>query len=174
MGSSMFTLILFYTAKGYMGLLGSEKGLKRVILPLQKPKDVIDIASVDYIFSCDNNSTCLGDLPMRMVLYFEGKKVVFNDSIDIENVTEYQKKIWNTARQIPYGTTVSYGQLAQMAGNYKSARAAGNALARNPIPIVVPCHRVIGSNNKLGGFGGGLEMKRYLLELESPDKTLLH
>jgi methylated-DNA-[protein]-cysteine S-methyltransferase len=170
----VLTLILFNTVKGYMGLLGSERGLKRVILPLQKPQDVINIASVDHIFSCDNNSTCLGDLPMRMVLYFEGKKVVFNDSIDIENVTEYQKKIWNTARQIPYGTTVSYGQLAQMAGNYKSARAAGNALARNPIPIVVPCHRVIGSNNKLGGFGGGLEMKRFLLELESSDKTLLH
>ena len=92
----------------------------------------------------------------------------------MENATEYQKKIWDTARRIPYGNTVSYGQLAQMAGNYKSARAAGNALARNPVPIVVPCHRVIGSNNKLGGFGGGLEMKRYLLELESSDNKLLH
>jgi methylated-DNA-[protein]-cysteine S-methyltransferase len=151
-----------------MGLLGSEKGLKRVILPLQKSKDVIDIASIDHIFSCDNNSTCLGDLPLRLGLYFEGKKVEFNDRIDLDGATEYQKKIWDTTRRIPYGATVNYGQLAQMAGNYKSARAAGNALARNPVPIIVPCHRVIGSNNKLGGFGGGLDMKRYLLELESP------
>jgi methylated-DNA-[protein]-cysteine S-methyltransferase len=167
----VLTLILFNTVKGYVGLLGSEKGLKRVILPLQKPQDVIDIASVDHIFSCDNNSTCLGDLPLRLGLYFEGKKVEFNDSIDLENATEYQKKIWNTARRIPYGTTVSYKQLAQMAGNYKSARAAGNALAGNPVPIIVPCHRVIGSNNKLGGFSGGLDMKRYLLKLESSDNN---
>lgn len=170
----MLTMILFNTAKGFMGLLGSEKGLKRVILPLRKPEDVIDIASVDHIFSCDNNSTCLGDLPLRLGLYFEGKNVEFNDRVDLENATKYQKKIWNTARRIPYGTTISYKQLAQIAGNYKSARAAGNALARNPVPIIVPCHRVIGSGNKLGGFSCGLDMKRYLLELESSDKNLFY
>jgi O-6-methylguanine DNA methyltransferase len=168
MGNSVLTLILFNTAKGYMGLLGSEKGLRRVILPRQKPENVVDIASIGHIFSCDNNSTCLGDLPLRLVLYFEGKRTEFNDPLDLEGATEYQKKIWDAARQIPYGTTISYSWLAQMAGNYKSARAAGNALARNPVPIVVPCHRVISSNNQLGGFSNGLEMKKYLIELESP------
>lgn len=163
----MLTLILFNTIRGHIGLLGSEKGLKRVILPRQTPENIINIASVDHIFSCDNNSTCLGDLPLRMGLYFKGKRVEFNDRIDLEGATEYQRKIWETARQIPYGTTISYSQLAQMAGNYKSARAAGNALARNPVPIVVPCHRVIASHNKLGGFSGGLELKKFLLELES-------
>ena len=170
----MLTLILFNTTKGHMGLIGSEKGLKRVILPLQKPEDVINIASIDYVYSCEHNSSCLGDLPERMGLYFEGKRIEFKDPIDIEGATEFQKRIWDSVRRIPYGTTISYSRLAQMAGNYKLARATGNALARNPVPIVVPCHRVIASNNKLGGFSGGLEMKKYLLELEASDTDCIY
>jgi methylated-DNA-[protein]-cysteine S-methyltransferase len=163
----MLTLILFNVANGYLGLLGSEKGLKRVILPQDTKGKVISITAAEYVFTCNNNATCLGDLPFRMIQYFEGKQVKFDDPVDIEGATDYQRKIWELARTIPYGTTISYGRLAQMAGNYKAARAAGNALAKNPVPIVVPRHRVIAGNNRLGGFTGGLELKRYLLELES-------
>jgi methylated-DNA-[protein]-cysteine S-methyltransferase len=163
----VLTLILFDTVMGYIGLLGSERGLRRVILPQETQKEVFKIAVIDHVFTCDNNSTCLGDLPLRLNMYFEGKEVKFDDRIDIVGATRYQKTIWNLVRKIPYGTTISYRQLAQQAGNDKAARAAGNALARNPVPVVIPCHRVIAGNNKLGGFSGGLKLKKYLLELES-------
>lgn len=167
----MLTLVLFNTGPGYIGILGSDKGLRRIILPQRTQKRVIDLAGIDNIFTCDNNSTCLGDLPLRIGLYFEGNRVEFNDRLDLEGATEYQRRIWGLVRKIPYGSTISYSKLAEMAGNYKAARAAGNALARNPVPIVVPCHRVIANNNEIGGFGGGLELKRYLLDLESKENT---
>ena len=80
--------------------------------------------------------------------------------------TDFQKKVWNELLNIPYGTTISYGELAQRIGMPKSVRAVANANAVNAISIIVPCHRVIGSDGKLTGYGGGLERKRLLLELE--------
>ena len=80
--------------------------------------------------------------------------------------TDFQKKVWNELLNIPYGTTISYGELAQRIGMPKSVRAVANANAVNAISIIAPCHRVIGSDGKLTGYGGGLERKRLLLELE--------
>jgi len=80
--------------------------------------------------------------------------------------TGFQLKIWSAMQKIPYGKTMSYGQLARAAGFAKAARAAGMACNRNPLPIVVPCHRVIGADGSLTGYGGGLEIKRFLLSLE--------
>ena len=87
--------------------------------------------------------------------------------------TEFQLRVWNGLRTIPYGETISYGQLAQKIGDPKAARAVGLASACNPIPIIVPCHRVIGSNGSLTGFGGGLANKKKLLALESRQLSLL-
>ena len=80
--------------------------------------------------------------------------------------TPFQHSVWNRLREIPYGGTISYGELAKRVGNPKASRAVGMANGRNPLPIVVPCHRVIGSSGKLTGFGGGLVTKQMLLELE--------
>lgn len=80
--------------------------------------------------------------------------------------TPFQQDIWAALREVPYGTTVSYGELARRAGRPRSARAVGAAMAANPLPILIPCHRVIGSDGSLTGFGGGLEAKRLLLALE--------
>lgn len=81
--------------------------------------------------------------------------------------TAFQKRVWDELLRIPYGTTVSYGKMAQGMGMPKAVRAVANANGANPISIIVPCHRVIGSNGTLTGYGGGLEAKRFLLELES-------
>ena len=80
--------------------------------------------------------------------------------------TEFQTRVWNELRAIPYGTTITYGELARRIGKKGAARAVGMANHRNPLPIVVPCHRVIGADGTLTGYGGGLEIKRKLLELE--------
>jgi methylated-DNA-[protein]-cysteine S-methyltransferase len=87
--------------------------------------------------------------------------------------TDFQLRVWNTLRAIPYGETISYAQLAERIGNPKAVRAVGLANGSNPIPIIVPCHRVIGSDGSLTGFGGGLATKKMLLQLESKQLSLL-
>ena len=87
--------------------------------------------------------------------------------------TEFQKRVWKALLTIPYGETMSYGELAKKIGEPKAVRAVGAANGQNPIPIIVPCHRVIGSDGSLTGFGGGLENKKKLLELESRQRRLL-
>lgn len=87
--------------------------------------------------------------------------------------TEFQLLVWRNLRKIPYGETVSYGQLAQRIGSPQAARAVGLANGSNPIPIIIPCHRVIGSNGDLTGFGGGLAVKKKLLALEGKQLSFL-
>ena len=97
--------------------------------------------------------------------YFFGKRREF-DLIIAPEGTDFQKRVWQELTQIPYGVTISYGNLAIAAGNPKAARAVGMANNRNPISIIIPCHRVIGANGRLVGYGGGLDKKSFLLELE--------
>jgi methylated-DNA-[protein]-cysteine S-methyltransferase len=86
--------------------------------------------------------------------------------------TEFQRRVWCALRAIPYGVTWSYGRLAEHLGDPKAVRAVGQANARNPVSIIVPCHRVIGADGSLTGFGGGLSRKRYLLALERGERTV--
>lgn len=97
--------------------------------------------------------------------YFAGERTEFDLPLDPRG-TEFQRRAWDALRTIPYGRTVSYGEQASRLGDPHKARAVGAANGQNPIPIVVPCHRVIGSTGKLTGFGGGLETKAWLLEHE--------
>ena len=86
--------------------------------------------------------------------------------MDLSSGTDFQRKVWSTLRKIPRGQTRSYAWLAQQVGKPKATRAVGAACGANPIPVVIPCHRVIASDGSLGGFGGGLPIKRRLLQLE--------
>jgi len=104
--------------------------------------------------------------------YFGGELKEFDVSLSMEG-TEFQLRVWNALRAIPYGETISYAQLAEKIGNPKAVRAVGLANGSNPIPIIVPCHRVIGSDGSLTGFGGGLSTKQKLLELENKQLRLL-
>jgi len=104
----------------------------------------------------------------RFKTYFRGGKIIFPDELDLSGATPFQRKVWEITRLIPYGETRSYAWVAEQVNNPQAARAVGQALARNPLPIIIPCHRVITTNGKLGGFSGGVETKRRLLQLEAP------
>lgn len=104
--------------------------------------------------------------------YFDGKRKEFDVPLILEG-TKFQLLVWRNLQKIPYGETVSYGQLARRIGRPEAARAVGLANGSNPIPIIIPCHRVIGSNGALTGFGGGLPVKKNLLALESRQLSLL-
>lgn len=101
----------------------------------------------------------------QLVEYFAGKRKNFQLPIHLKG-TEFQKQVWAALQTIPYGETRSYGEIASQIGNPKASRAVGGANNKNPIMIIVPCHRVIGADGTMVGFGGGLDMKKELLKLE--------
>ena len=107
------------------------------------------------------------DLMERLRTYFSGHKVAFPDKLDLFRATHFQREVWEITRLIPYGETRSYAWVAEQIKRPKAMRAVGQALARNPLPIIVPCHRVVASDGKLGGFSGGVKMKKCLLSLET-------
>jgi methylated-DNA-[protein]-cysteine S-methyltransferase len=101
----------------------------------------------------------------QLEAYFRGKLRDFDLPLELEG-TEFQKRTWKALQSIPYGKTISYADLARRVGNPRAARAVGTANGANPLPIVIPCHRVIGASGRLAGYGGGLEIKEKLLVLE--------
>jgi len=114
----------------------------------------------------NHDAACFAELTDRIKRYFDGEPVDFADKLDLAGTTPFQQSVWLTVRNIPRGETRSYGWVANQLGLPKAARAVGQALGRNPVPIVIPCHRVIGSDGKPGGFGGGVEIKKLLIQLE--------
>jgi methylated-DNA-[protein]-cysteine S-methyltransferase len=102
----------------------------------------------------------------QLAEFFAGERKAFDMPL-APTGTEFQMRVWEQLRLIPYGTTISYGELARRVGNPAASRAVGLANGRNPIAIVVPCHRVIGANGALTGFGGGMDAKKTLLDLEA-------
>jgi len=103
----------------------------------------------------------------QLAEYLCGRRRRFDLSLDLKG-TAFQISVWQALQKIPYGRTWSYGQVAQAVGQPKAARAVGRACGANPIPLVIPCHRVVGADGDLTGFGSGLEWKEWLLELEKP------
>ena len=119
----------------------------------------------------DTNNCVLDKSNFTLVItqldeYFRGERQHFDITLDLKG-TVFQKQVWQELSNIPYGTTTNYGEIAKNINNPNSCRAVGMANSKNPIPIIIPCHRVIGKNGTLTGFGGGLEIKQQLLELES-------
>jgi methylated-DNA-[protein]-cysteine S-methyltransferase len=107
----------------------------------------------------------LEEIERQLTEYFQGEKIAFSLPLNPKG-TAFQKKVWQALQTIPYGATASYGEIARQIGNAKAARAVGMANNKNPIAIIIPCHRVIGSSGKLVGYGGGMDKKVFLLELE--------
>jgi methylated-DNA-[protein]-cysteine S-methyltransferase len=103
--------------------------------------------------------------------YFDGQRVAFEIPLVLHGTT-FERRVWDALQEIPYGETISYGELARRIGQPSASRAVGLANGRNPISVIVPCHRVIGANGSLTGYGGGIERKRLLLELESGQTRL--
>ncbi len=107
----------------------------------------------------------------QLLGYLAGQLKEFDLPLALDG-TEFMLRVWKSLLNIPYGETRTYREIAQSVGNIKAPRAVGHACSRNPIPVIIPCHRVIGANGKLTGFGGGLDVKEYLLKLESSSKKI--
>jgi methylated-DNA-[protein]-cysteine S-methyltransferase len=107
----------------------------------------------------------LGAVRSQLTEYFTGQRTEFDLPMNMLG-TPFQQRVWTALQDIPYGETISYGELAELLGNPKAGRAVGLANGKNPISIIVPCHRVVGANGDLTGYGGGIERKRHLLDFE--------
>jgi methylated-DNA-[protein]-cysteine S-methyltransferase len=143
---------------GPLLLVGGDNGLKEIrftpegTIPMPDPGWILDPAP-------------FADVIQQLQDYFDGKRQTFDLKLDPQG-TDFQRQVWNGLLMIPYGETISYGQLAQRIGKPSAVRAVGAANGQNPLPIIVPCHRVIGSNGTLTGYAGGLHIKKLLLDLE--------
>ena len=121
----------------------------------------------DLFSSAVEDNAAYDDLARRLRKYFDGERVDFPDRIDYSGCSEFDRLCWSAARSIPYGEVRTYSWVATRAGRPKAYRAAGNAMARNRLPLIVPCHRVVAGGGGLGGFSGGPGMKKLLLSLEA-------
>jgi methylated-DNA-[protein]-cysteine S-methyltransferase len=113
------------------------------------------------------DASTFGDLLDRIKGLLDGQVVVFADKVDLTGRSPFHRLVWGAARTIPYGETRSYAWVARQVGSPRAARAVGQALGANPLPLIVPCHRVVASDGGLGGFAGGLALKHRLLEIEA-------
>jgi len=159
--------ITFNTNMGWVGMLASAKGLLGTTLPQRSAQEACQLLG-DSVSHAIWSPHLFKNLMERLKVYFSGHRTTFPDKLNLSRATHFQREVWEITRLIPYGETRSYAWVAKQIKRPKAARAVGQALGKNPLPIIVPCHRVVASAGKLGGFGGGIEMKRYLLSLETP------
>ena len=149
---------------GRLRLRGTERGLTGIFMEThQHAPDADD--QVDW----ERDDALFDEARAQLTEYFSGYRKSFALVFDRDALggTPFQRRVWSELEKIPYGVTISYGELARRIGNLEAVRAVGLANGRNPLSIVVPCHRVIGANGTLTGYGGGLERKRWLLEFET-------
>jgi methylated-DNA-[protein]-cysteine S-methyltransferase len=151
---------------GWVGVLGSNSGLLKITLPQESAREVERLLG-GRVREAVRSSDFFADLLKRLRGYLSGKRPAFNDELDLSAATAFQREVWQLTRLIPYGETRSYGWVADKLGKSGAGQAVGQALARNPLPVIVPCHRVVAKDGGLGGYSGGLAKKRYLLLMES-------
>lgn len=154
----------FNSSIGKMYLFFSPKGITSLHFPNKEEDEVLHWAKNNYgrFQEVDKEQY---KFHHEIIEYLEGKREKFTLNLDIRG-TEFQKKVWDELLDIPYGEVKTYKDIAKAIGCPKGFRAVGGALNKNPISIIIPCHRVIGSNGNLTGFGGGLSLKKKLLTLE--------
>jgi methylated-DNA-[protein]-cysteine S-methyltransferase len=154
------------TPIGHLKLVASDRGLVAILWPNDKPNRV----RLSHL-TVDPTHPILLEAERQLREYFAGKRHSFSVPLDMRG-TPFQQNVWKALLQIPFGQTRSYRDIAEQLGHPKALRAVGAANGRNPLSIVVPCHRVIGASGKLTGFAGGLETKAHLLDLEAqPTRT---
>ncbi len=151
----------FDTPIGTLRLVGGEDSIDCIELPNRAAE------TPDPAWAPSNGGlpAALEEAKRQLGEYFDGKRREFDLPLGAGG-TEFQQRVWAELRRIPFGETISYGELAARIGSPSGSRAVGQANGRNPLPIVVPCHRVISHDGKLGGYGGGLQVKQALLDLE--------
>ncbi len=151
---------------GQLTLVANDHGLAAVLWENDDPNRV----RLSPLHE-DSKHPVLLEAERQLRDYFAGKRETFSLKLDFKG-TDFQKKVWAALLTIPFGETRSYAQIAEQIGNPNAVRAVGAANGKNPISIIAPCHRVIGSNGKLTGFAGGMEAKAFLLKLESKQLVL--
>ncbi|WP_115881969.1 methylated-DNA--[protein]-cysteine S-methyltransferase [Lutibacter oceani] len=148
--------ITYYkTPIGTAKIVGDENGISSV--------SVLD----DAIETSKNTPKCLQDCVKQLDEYFKGERTLFSLKLNPKG-TEFQKKVWNELLQVPYGKTRTYLEQTKKLGDVKAIRAVASANGKNPIWIIIPCHRIIGSDGSLTGYAGGIWRKKWLLEHENP------
>jgi O-6-methylguanine DNA methyltransferase len=150
---------------GWIGVLASERGLRRLSLPATTPEEAVRGLGKEAE-GAELLPERFEGLGQQIGGYLRGERVRFDVKLDMEGYSPFFSRAWQACAAIPPGETRSYAWLATRAGSPAAVRAAGQAMARNPLPLIIPCHRVVGSDGGLHGYGGGLPMKRQLLELE--------
>jgi methylated-DNA-[protein]-cysteine S-methyltransferase len=159
---------VFKTSFGWCGLIKGKKGLKRIFLP-EKSRKALILKIKTFcplsVFSKDGFEKEIKDISA----YFREENKKFSFFLDFSGSTNFQRMVWSETAKIPYGKTGTYLFVAEKIGKKKSARAVGNALGKNPFPVVIPCHRVLRADGKMGGFtaAGGIGLKEKLLKLEA-------
>ncbi len=163
----MIKYSIVQTSWGEVLLAGSSRGLCGLALPPSRKCDPHRRAQKIWPDSIHAGSL-LQDLQVQVAGYFDGDPIDFNTSVDLFDVSDFQRKILSTAKNLKYGQTISYVNLAKSIGQPGAARAVGTALGDNPIPLVIPCHRVVGTNG-VGGFSAsqGVKLKERMLEMEA-------
>jgi methylated-DNA-[protein]-cysteine S-methyltransferase len=157
--------VIFNSGAGWIGILSSANGLLTATLP-QPSKEEAHRLLDSAVKKASRSPLHFSDLEERFREYFCGHAVTFPDKLDLSLFTPFQRRVWEVTGLIPYGETRSYTWVAEQVGKPKAVRAVGQALGRNPLPVIIPCHRVVTIEGKLGGYSGGLEFKQYLLSLE--------
>ena len=140
---------------GPLTLVATDAGLRNLIFGEKRPADGVETPDHPLLTKTE----------AQLADYFAGERTTFDVPLDMAG-TPFQKAVWDLLIEIPYGETTSYGALAEQLGGVGKSRAVGLANGRNPVAIIVPCHRVIGASGALTGFGGGLDVKAFLLQLE--------
>jgi methylated-DNA-[protein]-cysteine S-methyltransferase len=163
---------IFDTAFGLCGIAGTRRGIIRLVLPGMAEDEIISAISSELggqsseLLSDINRS--LRDVEKSVKRYFNGERCDFVFPVDLSHCTEFQRKVYKVTRNIPYGEVKTYKWIAERLAISDAARAVGNALSKNPIPLIIPCHRVIKEDGKMGGFTapGGIDLKVRMLKME--------
>jgi methylated-DNA-[protein]-cysteine S-methyltransferase len=154
------------TPVGPVLVAGTSRGLVRITFPQQPQEEVVEELAREISPRVLEAPARLDEVRRELDQYFEGRRREFDLRLDWRLSHGFRRDALKALVDVPYGETVTYSELATSAGSPRAHRAAGSACGSNPIPIVVPCHRVVRTGGGLGGYGGGLDVKEYLLELE--------
>ena len=159
--------VIFKTRFGWMGMMGGMRGIQRIFLPVPEKDQASGLIRKHFPSLCENTDFFKEEIG-QIEQYFDGKRREFQVQLDFSSATPFQRRVYEILLTIPFGEVRSYGWIARNMGNEKALRAVGHANGKNKWPLIVPCHRVVGSNGSLTGFSalGGLDLKGRLLRHE--------
>ena len=156
----------FETGLGWVAIAGPEGKISRMNLPMPSRQAALDAVQEGNEREFVETEHDFSGEAGRIAAYFAGERVQFQCELDLPRAGDFDRRVWAATQEIPYGEVEAYGSIAERIGRPLAARAVGQALGRNPVPVLVPCHRVLRKSGELGGFGCGLDWKVKLLDLE--------